>query len=225
MGRQGVRPRRYERVVRAVSECKAQRILEIGMYRGRRSQHMIEAARQWHDASRIDYFGFDLFETFAPDVLANELSKKPLAKAQLQKMLDQTGANVRLIKGFSQATLPQFVDECRSKGITLDFAFIDGGHHVDTIAEDWRNVAQLLRPGSVVMFDDYFSNMEAELEQFGCQRVVDAIDRAHYAVEVLGAEEYFRQASGVCLKIRVAKVTCLAIPDEQSLPSETTTAA
>lgn len=219
MGRQGVRPRRYESVVQAVSECRAQRILEIGMYRGRRSLHMIEAAKRCYEATDIEYYGFDLFETSAPEVLASELSKTPLAMAQLQTMLDATGAKVRLFKGFSQETLPRFVEECLSKGMTLDLAFIDGGHQVDTIAQDWRNVSQLLRPGSVVMFDDYFSNTEAELECFGCQRVVDALDHTHYAVEVLGAEEYFRQASGLCLKIRVAKVTCL------SLPTDKTTAA
>jgi predicted O-methyltransferase YrrM len=206
-GRKGVRPRRYENVIGGVTETKAKTLLEVGVYRGQRSLRMIEEAKKFHAASEVEYLGFDLFEEFQEEILASELSKKPQTQAQLQAMLEKTGAKVRLFKGYSQETLPRFVEECKAGGKMIDFAFIDGGHLVETIQADWDNVSALMHPGSIVMFDDYYSNTEAEMQKFGCQTIIDALDRSVYDVAVLEPEELFKQDSGITLRIRIAKVT------------------
>ena len=118
-----------------------------------------------------------------------------------------TGAAIRLFKGYSQDTLPTFVEECKKSGTTIDFAFIDGGHLIETIRADWENVSKLMRPGSVVMFDDYYTNTEPEMQKFGCQSIIDALEPAIYETAILNPEELFRQDSGITLKIRIARVS------------------
>jgi predicted O-methyltransferase YrrM len=51
----------------------------------------------------------------------------------------------------SQIALPRFVDE----GRLFDLAFVDGDHRFDAVFVDLFYTARLVRPGGVVMLDDY----------------------------------------------------------------------
>ena len=68
---------------------------------------------------------------------------------------------------------------------------------VHAIASDWRAVATLMGPGTVVLLDDYYRNEEPEVLGFGCQSLVDELDRSRYRVEILGPEDHFRKDWGV----------------------------
>ena len=131
-------PRRYGHLLEAVAQRKPSSIVEVGVYTGRRAHEMIEAASLGGGAKSVHYFGFDLFELFTPDVLESELSKQPLSRDEVASRLEQSGAKVELFKGYSQETLPEFVQGRGDQPV--DFIFIDGGHAIETIRDDWNNL-------------------------------------------------------------------------------------
>ena len=61
---------------------------------------------------------------------------------------------IKLIKGDTKQSLKQF------KIKKIDFVFIDGGHSIETIKNDWLNIQKLINKKSVVIFDDYYENKE-----------------------------------------------------------------
>ncbi len=198
-------PRRYRHILQALYRHRPRTLLEIGVYRGIRSQQMIETAAIFHDAKAVHFYGFDLFDEFKPEILQTEYSKKPFDMQNIQEKLERTGANIHLYRGYSQQTMPGWVADMKKKDETIDFTFIDGGHAIETIAEDWKNTEQLMGPHSVVMFDDYFSNTEDHMKGFGCQTLIDGLDRSKYDVCILEPEDRFQKDWGI-LKIRVVKV-------------------
>ena len=94
--------KRYSFLLFLILINKPKSILEIGVYNGVRAKEMIEAAKVFN--SKIDYYGFDLFEIMNNDILNNELSKMPLSETSVKKFLSKT-ANIQLFKGYSQTTL------------------------------------------------------------------------------------------------------------------------
>ncbi len=197
---------RYRHVLETVYRHRCRTLLEIGVYNGVHARQMIETAGIFHPMHRIEYFGFDLFERLTSDDLDREFSKKPPAAADVARRLEETGAQVRLFVGYTSETLPTFVQEARRAGTTIDFAFIDGGHSVETIATDWGHVRELMTANTVVLFDDYYTNTEPDVAGLGCQHLVDGLDRQRYEVEVLAPEDRFEKAWGT-LKVRMARVT------------------
>lgn len=147
-------------------------ILEIGVYQGRRSKEMIEAAKVFSET--VYFYGFDLFELMNEELLKKEISKFPLTENHIFNKLKKT-AYVKLYKGFSDKTLPKFVD----KQIPIDFVFIDGGHSRDTIYSDWKNVEKIIKNNSVVMFDDYYIGKKND--SYGCKFIFDNIDEKKYS--------------------------------------------
>jgi predicted O-methyltransferase YrrM len=86
------------------------------------------------------------------------------------KRLSEAGINANLIQGNTRITLPAHEGE-------YDFAFIDGGHSVETIRSDWENVKRLMKPGGVVVFDDYYEGMpEEDLKKWGANEVVKDLE-------------------------------------------------
>lgn len=81
----------------------------------------------------------------------------------------------------------------------MDFVFIDGGHSVATIDNDWRHVLPLMHDGTIVLFDDYWDTTDS-----GAKAVVDAINKEKYDVEVLSIAD--RLGDGARGRIRFAKV-------------------
>jgi predicted O-methyltransferase YrrM len=59
-------------------------------------------------------------------------------------------SHLRFEKEPSHDALPKLHKE----GVSLDFAFIDGGHRYDQIFIDWFYIDLMLKPGGFVMFDD-----------------------------------------------------------------------
>ena len=61
----------------------------------------------------------------------------------------------------------------------IDFAFIDGGHSVKTIKNDWRYTSQLIHNKSIVIFDDFYVN--SKIRNFGCNKIITKLDKKYNA--------------------------------------------
>ncbi len=157
---------RYAQITALLEELQPDTILEVGTWAGIRAREMMAAA-----GGRM-YYGFDLFEEATPEDDAAEFNVKP--HYTLEAVSAVLGFPHRLIRGYSTDTLPAFLAEMGPG--CVDFAFIDGGHSVATIDSDWANVRQLVKPGGVILLDDYYKGMpEHFLDQFGCNRLADAL--------------------------------------------------
>ncbi|UCF18602.1 MAG: class I SAM-dependent methyltransferase [Gemmatimonadota bacterium] len=203
---QRVSKTRYRHLIQTVYRRRCRTLVEIGTYDGVHAQHMIETAGIFHPISDVEYFGFDLFELLTDDDLEKEFSKKPPSLAEVAQRLEGTGANVGLSVGYTSETLPKFVREKRNSGTAIDFVFIDGGHSIETITSDWSYVRELMNVNTVVLFDDYYSNTEPEVQEVGCRQLVDKLDRREYDVEVLEPEDHFTKEWGI-LKVRMVRAT------------------
>jgi hypothetical protein len=171
--------------------------LEVGVWNGKRAVEMITVAKQFN--SDIEYCGYDLFEDLGEGGYHAELSKRPPTEEEVRTLIDATGAKVSIFKGNTLTSLPESVPNLPK----MDFIFIDGGHSVETIASDWKNIQTLMHEKTVVIFDDYWRNRE----DAGCKAVVDQINRSVYNVEVLSEIDVFNNADFGRLEISFAKVT------------------
>jgi predicted O-methyltransferase YrrM len=189
--------KRYEYLFETIDQNHCRRIMEIGTWNGRRALQMIERAEAFHPAAEIEYYGFDLFELMTKEVNKEELSKKPPTQEEVKKLLSPTGARISLFQGFTQNTLPQVVGTLPK----MDMIFIDGGHSLETIANDWNYSLQLMDKNTVVIFDDYYFDRD----DVGCKQIIEAIDPNEYEVRVLPRRDRFLKTWGI-LSINFVKV-------------------
>jgi predicted O-methyltransferase YrrM len=195
------RPRRYADLHRLIHDNRCRRLMEIGTWNGLRATAMIDTAALHHPPGSIEYIGFDLFEDQTEEDVHLESSKRPPAEEVVRRRLEATGARFRLYKGNTRDTLPRHLRELGEP----DFVFIDGGHSIQTIRSDWDCVARIMGPHTIVVFDDYYENSEAELPGLGCQALVAGLDPARYAVTRLEPVDEFPREWGT-LRIRMVAV-------------------
>jgi predicted O-methyltransferase YrrM len=148
---------RYDQLHQAVAFKKPRAILEIGTWNGMRALNMLTIC------PTAKYYGFDLFEDATDETDKAEFNVKP------HNALDDVyyrlkDFDVTLHKGNTNETLPRFTD-------SVDFVWIDGGHSVDTIRNDWQNVARVIAPDAWVFFDDYYSG-GIDTSLMGCNTIV-----------------------------------------------------
>ena len=191
------RAKRYQYLFETIDQKHCRHIMEIGTWSGRRALQMIERAKKFHPAEEIEYYGFDLFELMTKEVNKEELSKKPPTQEEVQKLLSSTGARISLFQGFTQNTLPQVLGKLPE----MDMIFIDGGHSLETIANDWNYSQQLMGRNTVVIFDDYYFDHD----DVGCKPIIEAIDPNEYEVTILPRRDRFLKTWGI-LSINFVKV-------------------
>lgn len=197
--------RRYRTLLDIVYKNRIKTILEIGVYTGRRAVEMIRTAGVYNQPGDITYFGFDLFEEMNDEILRSQLSKRPDALSAVRHKIEQTGARVFLYKGFSEETLPKFIST-KDDYSPIGLVFVDGGHSIETISSDWENVRNLLSENTIVIFDDYYVDCPNLTDRFGCNYVIDALDRTLYDVEFINIVDSFDQDWGR-LNVKMVKVT------------------
>ncbi|MGQ4876391.1 MAG: class I SAM-dependent methyltransferase [Promethearchaeia archaeon] len=203
-----IRPKRYRNLLKVIYKNKCKRIMEIGTWNGVHAYQMINIAKIFHSNKDIYYYGFDLFEDFTNKDMEKEFSKKPPSINIVKKRLERTGVNIKLFKGYTQQTLPQFINDFKKK-IKLDFIFIDGGHSIETIRSDWNYVKNLMNPKTIVIFDDYYKNEEDFIiNKYGCNFVINSLDPSIYKIEILKPEDRFKKEWGT-LNVNMVKVTLL----------------
>lgn len=191
--------RRYEYLLLVIDRNHCRNIMEIGTWTGKRSVEMIERAKRYNGAKDISFHGFDLFELLTDRLNKEEFSKKPPTMAEVEERLEKTGAQIYLYKGFTKDTLPAVVGRIPK----MDLIFIDGGHKVETVANDWKYAQELMNDKTVVIFDDYYHKHD----DVGCKQVVEAIDRNEYDVQILKPRDRVITPWKKILEINFVRVT------------------
>jgi len=163
--------KRYSNILSVIFYYKPKSIAEIGVYRGVRSREMIQAAKIFN--KNIEYFGFDLFEMINKKIQKKELSKIPYTKKDVQNKLSKH-AKVKLFKGYTKKTL----DKLKNKKV--DLIFIDGGHRLSTIQNDWIKSKKFQKKNTIIIFDDYYLNNKKIIKNYGCNQVINKISDKNY---------------------------------------------
>lgn len=172
---------RYAHIKRVIDMIKPKVIMEIGVLTGRNAEQMIRYAQNYQ--SFVTYYGFDLFEDLndihrkAENIMKNK--PRPTYTSISEKLNNIENAKIILIKGDTKVTLPKF------KPFTdIDFIFIDGGHSLETIENDWLFCSKLVNKKTIVLFDDYWHDRTTE----GCMPLIARLQRDYswkYAIQVL----------------------------------------
>jgi hypothetical protein len=186
--------KRYAQLLLIVFLKRPKSIVEIGVYKGKRSKELIEVAKIFNN--KINYYGFDLFDLFNRKIDLKEFSKKPNSENDIKYKLSKL-ANVMLFKGFTHNTLPTFNKK-------IDLIFIDGGHSVKTIANDWHYVKKMMHKDTYVLFDDYYSNNKKIIRKFGCNNIISELPDI-YQSNVLPIKDKIKRLNNTKVQIVLVK--------------------
>lgn len=160
---------RYNHLLALFRQHNPRSMIEIGVWRGDRTIRFLEGGK-----SLRRYVGFDLFEGMTNDRYQQESMghcvpySKETVMARINPIALQRGCSVELIAGKTKETLPGFAKENAGQ---YDFIYIDGGHSLETVANDWEFSKRLLAPRGLVIFDDYYLNDDSR----GAKPLVDTL--------------------------------------------------
>ena len=194
--------KRYLNILIIIIFYRPKSIMEIGVYNGKRATEIIEAAKIFN--KKIKYYGFDLFENFynQKNLIVKEHSKFPNTQKKILKLLSNLGS-IELFKGFTSKTLPNFLKKKKFP----DLIFIDGGHAIPTIKNDWHYVKKVMKKKTVVIFDDYYEDNSSIIKKFGCNRIINNLDKNIYKITMLPFSDQGKEyAKKDKKKIRMVKV-------------------
>lgn len=187
----------YKPMFDYLGEHACTNIMEIGTYNGENAVGMIKTtpAMERH----ISYYGFDLFMREHDTTLENTevttgYHKNPGIERVQQYIAQSTSATIRLYQGDSKLTIPK-----EAQGLPImDFIYIDGGHSIDTIRADFRNIAPLCDKNTVIFLDDCF--MDAP--NIGCLFLYNELDRTKWRVERFSEEDRYGMGRDRLLAVR-----------------------
>jgi hypothetical protein len=163
---------RYTQIPKLIELFKPSSIVEIGTWSGWRAIQMSLYAFQHQRA--VTYAGFDVFSTGSKELDELEKNIKPhFPQDQVGLLLEflkivEPNFNFHLISGDTNETL---------KSTTADFAFIDGGHAVETIRNDFDN----LRMSKIILLDNFYDGA-IDTNLYGCNQVIE--DLPHYILPI-----------------------------------------
>ena len=177
--KEGHAPVRYNHIVEMIGFYKPQTLLETGTWNGDRAIQMCLAALQANPGD-IRYEGYDLFQEGNKELDNLEFNSKPnVAIDKVSKKLDRLKDlhprfDYRLHKGDTRKIM---------KHHKVDFAYLDGGHSLETASSDFENV----RGSNVIVMDDYFREDEAgEMppdKWCGTNKVYDAYEGRKFLIK------------------------------------------
>lgn len=161
--------KRYNQLLQLIDLIRPQSIIETGVWNGHNGVRMLRRASLYNKCS---YRGYDLFEDATPELDAKELNVKHHNTVEdIQKLfkLELPDGSVTLYKGDTNSTLqPQTI---------ADFVFIDGGHSLDTIQNDYEKLSR----SKVIVLDDFYSPDDAgrcpDISKYGCNRLVAGLKK------------------------------------------------
>lgn len=159
---------RYNQLIPIIEKSKPKTIVEVGTWNGHRAIMMATEALKHQ--KEVHYTGFDLFEDATAETDDKELNVKPHhAKSEVEKRLkafqdENPGFKFSLIKGDTNKTLWSYDFP------SIDLAFIDGGHSVETIKNDY----DALQHAKVIVMDDFYVGRDTA--QHGCNEIVKDLD-------------------------------------------------
>lgn len=116
------------------------------------------------------YFAVDPWREFPKDAYI-DLANRPQAEQEqtfevAKRRLKEFGNRVEIIRSTSAEAAPGFADE------TLDFAYIDGQHHYEAVAEDIALWYPKVKPGGLLCGHDYLDGF-VDNAAFGVKKAVD----------------------------------------------------
>lgn len=189
-------PKRYRYLFEFIRDNRCKKIMEIGTWNGEHALQMIEVAKKFY-GTEVEYYGFDLFEFLDKKTYyLKELPKIPPTLEEVRNKLKKTNCKSILFQGDTKEILPKVVKNLPK----MDFIFIDGGHSIETIENDWGYAQQLMTKDTILIFDDYWNRSDA-----GCKKIVEKIDKIKFNVEILPIQDKFIKRRGI-LTINFVKV-------------------
>ena len=159
---------RYEQLLKIIDLIRPKTIIEIGTFDGDNAIRMIQRAREY--TADVTYIGYDLFEAATTETDKEEFNVKEHHSVEVvgQKLKDACpGVIITLIRGNTRETL--------KNKIRADLVFVDGGHSIETIVNDYEAVRQ----SSVIILDDFYmpdpSGAISDTSRYGCNQLVSGI--------------------------------------------------
>ncbi len=148
-----------------ISKKEPKTFLEIGVFHGVTARNVCELLSSIHN-NNFKYIGIDLFgksDENIGEIIPNTKFSNPFKKIYFQyvkrqdpysleavtDLLKKFKDNVELIKGNSNKILN---DIDLSK---VDYVFLDGGHHYDTVKNDLNCCKNIIDRGGIILCDDY----------------------------------------------------------------------
>ena len=144
---------------------KPKNFLEIGVFHGVTARNVCELLYKIHK-NDFNYVGLDLFsvndqnshETTPSTSFSNPFKKfyfsiikrqDPYSMEAVKDLLSKFKNNVHLIQGNSNSILKK-IDMSK-----IDYVFLDGGHHYDTVMNDLNSCIEVLENNGTILCDDY----------------------------------------------------------------------
>lgn len=178
--------KRYAQLTQILATMRCENLVEIGTWNGRRAEELVAAALR--RARAVTYHGFDLFEALSDEDLSAELSKRPPSQAEVEAKLRRFQQRIALLnilrplrgrrfefalhQGYTRQTLPLF--RRTYPDFRAQFIFIDGGHSIQTIADDWDNCSRFVDRAGAIFLDDFYGD-EKLTERFGCNKLIERL--------------------------------------------------
>jgi hypothetical protein len=160
---------RYNYLIYMFTQKSPRRMIEIGVWRGDRSVQFLQLGTRLEQ-----YVGFDLFDDLSSALVISESMGRCTAtqfqevEARINQARRGDRPAVELVKGRTDQTLPVFAN---AHGPEFDFIYIDGGHSIETIQNDWTYSEKLLAPDGLAIFDDYYPNDKSR----GAKHLIDEL--------------------------------------------------
>jgi len=150
---------RYQTLLEIVRDEKPKHLVEIGTWSGKRAIELMAV-------SNCYYTGFDLFEYANDETDEREFNVKAhYEMVDVAKSIEQAGfSKFALIRGDTNTTLWEW------DGEPFDFCWIDGGHSVTTIENDFKWASENISEGGTIILDDFY---QPKLEGLGCNFLED----------------------------------------------------
>lgn len=175
---------RKKALYKIIEHNKPTSIVEVGTWNGVNALSMCSIALKFN--KEVTYYGFDLFETATAETDEKELNVKAHANyGDVIALFDEfarshPGFHYYLFCGNSNDKLYNAkLGDDSQPWRTADFAFIDGGHAVETIASDYGALKQC----RTIVFDDLYMPDEKgnciNIEKYGCNKVVMGLNGAN----------------------------------------------
>jgi predicted O-methyltransferase YrrM len=129
----------YNVILWAALNLKPKIILEIGTRNGGSITQLLS---MYHNFNDIEVYSFDLWlEIGGPRAVRKNLERMNIPSKV-----------VTFMSGDSRKTIPDFKAHHPLK--KFDYILVDGGHERDIARVDLNNVADMLAPGGILIFDD-----------------------------------------------------------------------
>jgi hypothetical protein len=154
---------RYGQLNQLIRLFRPSTFIEVGTWSGWRAVSMALEASLY--AESVNYRGYDVFEAGTQELDAKEKNVKPhFSESSIRKLLDYCRF---LVPGFAYELISGDTNVTLREGDRADFAFIDGGHAIATIDNDYWSLSD----SGVIVLDDYYEG-PIDTSQFGCNQVI-----------------------------------------------------